>query len=72
MVEKTILRLHQVMARTGLSRSTIYHKMSVDEFPHSLSLGQRSVGWLADDVNDWIVARIEESRKHWPNRRGDE
>jgi len=62
MVSKTIWRLPEVMARTGLSRSTIYHKMSEDEFPHSVNLGPRAVGWPASWVEDWIQSRIDASR----------
>lgn len=62
MSEKTIWRLHTVMARTGLPRSTIYHKMSLDEFPQSINLGLRSVGWIADEVEEWIQNRIDGSR----------
>ena len=62
MNEKTIWRIYTVMARTGLPRSTIYHKMSLDEFPQSVNLGLRSVGWDSEDVEQWIQDRIDESR----------
>ena len=62
MATKTILRLPEVMARTGLSRSTIYNKISNDEFPHSIKLGLRSVGWISEEVEQWILGRIEASR----------
>ena len=58
----TIWRLPEVMARTGLSRSTIYQKMSLDEFPQSINLGLRSVGWIAEEVEEWIQERIDDSR----------
>ena len=51
------------MARTGLPRSTIYHKMSLDEFPQSINLGIRSVGWIAEEIEEWIQDRIDESRE---------
>ncbi len=63
MSEKTILRLEAVMAKTGLPRSTIYHKMSLDEFPQSINLGLRSVGWILEEVEEWIEERIEDSRE---------
>ena len=62
MTDKTIWRLHTVMARTGLPRSSIYHKMSLDEFPQTINLGIRSVGWIAEEVEEWIEQRIEDSR----------
>ena len=63
MNEKTIWRLHTVMARTGLPRSTIYQKMSLDEFPQTINLGIRSVGWIAEEVEEWIGNCIEDSRE---------
>ena len=58
-----ILRLPAVKERTGLSRSTVYLMMSKNEFPLPISLGDRAVGWLEDDINIWLEQRIEASRK---------
>jgi len=58
----SILRLPQVKNRTGLSRSTIYSMVSDGTFPKSISLGSRSVGWVEDEVDNWIEKRISESR----------
>ncbi|TDY02424.1 helix-turn-helix transcriptional regulator [Thiohalophilus thiocyanatoxydans] len=60
---KTILRLPTVVARTGLSRSTLYLRIAEGRFPRPISLGGRAVGWLESDVAEWIEARVEESRK---------
>jgi len=57
-----ILRLPEVKQRTGLSRSSIYLRMANHEFPDSISLGGRAVGWLEQDIYEWIVERIEQSR----------
>ena len=50
-----IVRLPEVKASTGLSRSSIYLRMSNNEFPKSISLGGRAVGWLESDIQDWLV-----------------
>ena len=62
MSDKTIWRLPVVMARTGLGRSSIYDKIGKDEFPPPINLGPRAVGWLADEVEEWIQGRIDASR----------
>jgi prophage regulatory protein len=59
----TILRLPAVKARTGLPRSTIYVRIAQGEFPSPVRLGPRTVGWLESEVEDWLQARIDESRK---------
>ncbi len=63
----TVLRLPVVMARTGLSRSTIYAKVATGEFPEPISLGARAVGWLADEIEAWLIARVEASRGPKPD-----
>ena len=62
-MQTTILRLPEVKARTGLSRSTIYILIKKHRFPRQVSLGERAVGWLDHEIEDWLNARISESRK---------
>ena len=61
-MEQMILRLPKVKAITGLSRSTIYLRMTEGKFPQQISLGSRAVGWINSEVIDWIEHRISESR----------
>ena len=58
-----ILRLPTVKARTGLSRSTIYLRISEGRFPKPVSLGGRAVGWIEAEIDDWLNQQIEASRK---------
>lgn len=58
----TILRLPDVRATTGLSRSTIYLRVAEGSFPKPVGLGGRAVGWLEAEVQDWLQRRIEASR----------
>lgn len=60
----TILRLPSVRARTGLSRSTIYLRISEDRFPRPISLGGRAVGWIESEIEEWIKKRIESARSN--------
>jgi prophage regulatory protein len=59
---RRILRLAQVIALTGLSRSTIYQFLANDGFPKQIRLGARSVGWVAAEIDEWISSRIDQSR----------
>ena len=52
-----ILRLGEVLRRTGLSRSTLYNRIAKNEFPHQVSLGGRAIGWIKGEVEDWINER---------------
>jgi prophage regulatory protein len=58
----SIIRRKQVEARTGLSRSTIYLRVSEGTFPRPVNLGARAVGWVESEVSAWLQSRIEESR----------
>jgi prophage regulatory protein len=68
----TILRQKQVQARTGLSRSTIYLRISEGNFPKQISLGGRAVGWLDEEVNSWLESQINRSRGTACSRPGAE
>ena len=57
-----ILRLPAVKQRTGLSRSTIYLRISQATFPSPISLGDRAVGWLEEEIEQWLEERISASR----------
>ena len=59
-----ILRLPAVKARTGLSRSTIYLRISEGSFPAPVSLGDRAVGWIEAEVQGWLEDRIQASRQN--------
>ena len=58
-----ILRFPQVKDRTGLSHSSTYQKISEGDFPEPISLGARAVGWIESEVEAWLVAQVEKSRK---------
>ena len=55
----TILRLPAVKTSTGLSRSTIYLRVSQGTFPKPVSLGGRAVGWLETEIQEWLQRQIE-------------
>lgn len=57
-----ILRRKQVEARTGLCRSSLYSMMKAGKFPKSVKLSTRSVGWVQEQVNAFLEARIAESQ----------
>ena len=57
-----ILRMPEVEARTGLSRSTIDVRRRQGRFPRPVLLGARALGWVEAEVEEWIRERIAESR----------
>jgi prophage regulatory protein len=49
--------LKAVVAKTGLSRSTLYAYVAIGLFPKQRRLGVRRVAWLASEVRAWIASR---------------
>jgi prophage regulatory protein len=50
-----IVRLKTVLARTGLSRSTIYRKIAEGTFPPRIKISINGVGWRESDINRWVA-----------------
>ena len=65
-----LIRLPEVLSRTGYGRATIYRKMEDGSFPRSVKLDgppkdpeafdSRAVAWIEDEVEQWIESRIDE------------
>lgn len=56
-----IIRLPEVINRTGRSRSSIYQDVADGYFPAPIKLGRnaRAIGWPESVIEDWIQERIE-------------
>lgn len=51
-----IERKPAVLNRTGMSHATLYRRISEGLFPPGVTLGNRSVGWLAHEVDTMLNA----------------
>jgi prophage regulatory protein len=49
-----IIKLPEVLALTGLSRTSVYEQMNAGTFPMAIKLSKRSVGWYESEVQEWI------------------
>jgi prophage regulatory protein len=52
-----LIRLAEVIARTGRSRSSIYSDVRAGLFPPPVGIGARSVAWRASAIDAWIAER---------------
>lgn len=63
-----ILRVEEVIERTGLSRSTIYDRIDPKSprydstFPSRVKLGLSAIGWVESELESWILSRIQANR----------
>ena len=80
-----LIRLPEVLRRTGYGRTSIYRKMEEGSFPRSVKLGGpledsnafdcRAIAWLEDEVEQWMATRIKErdlGSKDMPASQNDE
>ncbi len=54
-IAEKYLRRHAVEDLTGLSRSTIYHLMSLGQFPRQVKLTAKAVAWPASEILEWLA-----------------
>lgn len=59
MAIKRLLKIHDVLHRCSISRSSLYRLISKGYFPSQVRLAPegRSVGWLEEDIDEWIASR---------------
>ena len=55
---RRFLRIAAVVDKTGLPPSTVYALMADGLFPKSILLSKRCKGWLEDEIESWMNARI--------------
>ena len=49
--KNNLLRLPQVIQRTGYLRSSIYEKIALGTFPTPVHLGPRAVAWISSEID---------------------
>jgi len=55
LVADRIVRMKTVLARTGLSRSTIYRKIVEGTFPPQIKISINGAGWRESDIDRWVA-----------------
>ena len=53
-----LLRMAEVVERTGLSRSTLYRLIGAGEFPEPVQVGLQRIGFIEAEINDWLEKKI--------------
>lgn len=54
-VADRIVRMKTVLARVGLSRSTIYRKIAEGTFPPQIRISINGAGWRQSDIDRWVA-----------------
>ena len=61
-LQHKLLRLPEVKESTGLSKSSIYARISEGTFPKQIPLGPRLVVWVETDIQNWIAEQVSAAR----------
>jgi len=59
-----LIRLPEVMNRTGYGKAWIYRLISEGRFPSSIKIGIRSVAFVESEIDEWIQTAIDKTRKN--------
>jgi predicted DNA-binding transcriptional regulator AlpA len=62
MEDVIFLRLPDVKAVTGLSKTSLYAPIRDKSFPLPVRLGPRAVAWVKSEIMEWAVERVHASR----------
>ena len=66
--EVIFLRLPEVRAVTGLSKSSLYALIRANSFPAPVQIGPRTVAWVRNEVQRWAAERVLASRSATSNQ----
>lgn len=67
-MQSQLLRLPRVLDRTALSRTELYRRLRVGEFPKPIALGKRAVAWSSTVIDQWIAARQQAAGRVEPQQ----
>ncbi|MEH3439837.1 AlpA family transcriptional regulator [Enterobacter roggenkampii] len=58
-----LIRLPEVMNRTGYGKAWIYRLINEGLFPQPIKIGSRAIAFVESEIDEWIASAIERSRK---------
>ncbi|MDU9367206.1 helix-turn-helix transcriptional regulator [Klebsiella sp. 141203] len=61
---QSLIRLPEVLKRTGFGKAWIYRLISESRFPAPVKIGVRAVAFIESEVDEWIQSVIETSRNN--------
>ena len=65
-MKEKLIRLPEVLRRTGFGRSHVYNLINRGEFPKQIQISSGAVAWLESEFETWMDKKIQESRNNTP------
>lgn len=57
-----LIRISEVLHRTGFSRSQIYRLVAMGQFPRPIRIAEATSAWIESEIQTWIESRIAATR----------
>lgn len=57
-----LIRMPEVLSKTGFKKSWIYLLVSNNSFPKPIKVGARAIAFVEAEIDEWVEERINESR----------
>lgn len=54
-----LMRLEEVCETAGIGKTKIYELIGEGAFPKPVNIGARAVRWVSDEIDAWIIERME-------------
>jgi prophage regulatory protein len=64
-VETRMLRLTEVIRRTGLGKTKLYELQKEGRFPMRVHVTGTAVRWIDSEVEDWLVQQAQARSSTW-------
>ncbi len=61
---KRLIRLPEVLNKTGFCKAWIYELIKSGGFPSQVKIGARAVAFIESEVDEWIESTIFDSRNN--------
>ena len=63
--KEKLIRMHEVLNRTGFCRAWIYRLIKQNRFPKPIKIGERAIGFIESELDIWIENLINSSRNNF-------
>jgi len=60
--KETLIRMPDVLKRTGFCRAWIYQLIHQKRFPEPVKIGERAIAFVESEIDEWIESTINISR----------
>lgn len=58
-----LLRPYQLAELLGISKTTLWRMEKAGELPQRYKISERAVGWLEEDIKEWLEKRKDNTEK---------